>query len=74
MEIKEIKKTSQKYFCEVCDFKCSSKCDWNKHLLRAKHKKHENGNNLEIEKTFFCKCGKNTQITLAFGNIIRFAI
>ena len=58
MEIKEIKKTSQKYFCEVCDFKCSSKCDWNKHLLRAKHKKHENGNNLEIEKTFFCNCGK----------------
>jgi len=64
MEIKEIKKLKKnlpRFFCETCDFKCYMKCDWDRHILRPKHIKHENGNNLEInfdEKTYICCCGK----------------
>lgn len=67
MEIKEIKKLEKnfpKYYCEVCDFKCFQKCDWVKHVGRAKHQKNSQGNVKEIkklEKTFFCQCGKNFQ-------------
>jgi hypothetical protein len=37
------------------------KCDWDRHVLRPKHKKNVNGTNLEINlggKTYFCNCGK----------------
>ena len=64
MEIKEIKKLEKnfaKFVCEPCDFKCSQKCDWNRHLSRAKHLTSVGGNVQEIkklEKTFLCDCGK----------------
>ena len=64
MEIKEIKKTEKnfsKYYCQTCDFKCSQKCDWNRHIQRQKHISNQSGNEMEIkklEKTFFCNCGK----------------
>jgi len=64
MEIKEIKKLEKnlnKYFCELCDFKCSQKCDWDRHILRPKHINNQDGNKMEIqklEKTFICDCGK----------------
>jgi Txe/YoeB family toxin of Txe-Axe toxin-antitoxin module len=64
MEIKETKKLKKnlpRFFCEPCDFKCYMKCDWDRHILRPKHLKYENGNNLEInldEKTYQCCCGK----------------
>ena len=67
MEIKEIKKLEKnlvKYYCEFCDFKCSQKSDWNRHLLRAKHIFNQAGNHLEtkkLEKNFFCDCGKKFQ-------------
>jgi len=60
MEIKEIKKLEKngdKYFCEICTFKCRQKCDWDRHILRPKH---INGH-LEIKKTnknFLCDCNK----------------
>jgi len=64
MEIKEIKKLEKnfaKFCCEICNFKCSQKCDWERHLTRPKHIDGHNGNQKEIkklEKTFFCDCGK----------------
>ena len=65
MEIKEIKKTEKnlkKFFCEKCNFECYQNCDWNKHLLRKKHKANTQGNAEEIkklEKTFSCEnCDK----------------
>jgi len=64
MEIQEIKKLEKnfpKFVCEPCDFKCSQKCDWNRHLSRAKHLASVGGNVQEIkklEKTFLCDCGK----------------
>ena len=65
MELKELKKLEKnlkKYFCESCNFVCYQKCDWNKHLLRKKHKANSRGNDKELkklEKTFLCEtCNK----------------
>jgi hypothetical protein len=54
----------QKYYCQSCNFKCSQKCDWERHILRQKHLANHDGNKMEIkkleklEKNFFCECGK----------------
>jgi len=40
MEVFGDKKTSKNiknFFCEVCDFSCCKKGDWNRHITRAKH-------------------------------------
>ena len=29
----------KKFYCKDCDFTCSKKSNWDKHLLTAKHKK-----------------------------------
>jgi dGTP triphosphohydrolase len=58
---KKLKKNLPRFFCEFCDFKCYMKCDWDRHILRPKHIKNENGTNLETnldKKTYFCNCGK----------------
>jgi hypothetical protein len=64
MDIKEIKKLEKNflnYHCSYCNFKCSQKCDWERHITRPKHLNAVNGNHVEIkklEKEFFCDCGK----------------
>ena len=64
MEIEEIEKTKKnlpRFFCEVCDFKCYMKCDWEKHIIRAKHIKNTNWQSKEtkkLKKTYICDCGK----------------
>jgi hypothetical protein len=47
--------------CEKCDFKCSKKGDWNRHIMTPKHKLMTNNdkntsNNIII---FECECGKS---------------
>jgi hypothetical protein len=62
LEIKKLEKNFVRFYCKSCDFKCSQKCDWDRHILRRKHILSKDGNNLEIkklEKTFFCDCGKS---------------
>ena len=65
MEIKEtikLEKNLIKYYCEVCDFKCFQKCDWERHIVRPKHTFNQDGNDKEtkkLEKNFLCDCGKN---------------
>jgi hypothetical protein len=59
--------------CKICDFKCNKTCNWNRHLLTAKHKKNESSTivntcqqtsnektgNETIEPKFPCKnCSK----------------
>ena len=64
--IKKLKKNLPKYFCEPCDFKCSMKCDWDRHILRLKHQNNTKINDLaikSIQKTeknlFYCEnCNK----------------
>jgi len=51
-------KTSKniKYFnCEVCDFSCCKKGDWNRHISRPKHINLTASNNIVTEKTSFNK-------------------
>ena len=31
-------KNDNKYICEYCDYKCSKKYSWNRHILTAKHR------------------------------------
>ena len=57
-------KNAEKYNCEMCRFKCSKLCDYNRHLSTAKHKKITNDNKMitneiKIENNLFqCICGK----------------
>ena len=39
---------AKKFHCETCDYSCRNRFDYNKHLLTRKHKKNENGNQMEI--------------------------
>ena len=43
METEITSKTGPKFVCESCDFKCSKKGDYNRHILTLKHKKMYNG-------------------------------
>lgn len=53
-----------KYSCEKCNFNCSNKKDYNRHLLTAKHKiLHNTTENTTIgtpknSKAYKCECGK----------------
>jgi len=67
MEIKEIKKHQKNiktFFCEKCDFTCSKKGDWNRHITRAKHLSSNDGNEKTSKKhqktsdVVVCECGK----------------
>jgi len=45
--------------CEKCDFKCSKKGDWNRHIMTPKHKllTHPNKNTSIYIKQYECECG-----------------
>ena len=49
------------FTCSICDFKCSKKSNYTKHLLTLKHKMLTNVDTENAEKTshlFQCDCGK----------------
>ena len=46
----------QKYYCDICDYKCSKKSSWTQHLLTSKHQK-ANGKLIPAKKEYSChKC------------------
>jgi hypothetical protein len=57
---------AKKFYCEKCDYSCSKKYNWDKHLLTSKHSKVTLGDNLVaksgilIENENYCceKCNK----------------
>jgi len=53
-------KVPSNFYCEFCDYKCSNKKDYNKHLMTLKHEKITNGNqnSPKIPLAFPCHCGK----------------
>ena len=57
-------KNAEKYICEYCDFKCSKKSNYTKHLMTAKHKMMTNSDktsdkNAENASAYICDCGKS---------------
>jgi hypothetical protein len=48
---KKHQKTSHIFYCEVCDFKCFKKGDWNRHINRPKHINLTNSHMDVTEKT-----------------------
>ena len=57
-------KVAKIYFCETCNYKCSNKNNFEKHLATAKHKNLQNTDEKVAKvandcKTFVCICGKS---------------
>ena len=53
-------KISNNFLCEICNYKCSKKSEYNKHLNTAKHNRLINPSmpSPKISDKFGCKCGK----------------
>ena len=41
------------FFCNKCDFKCSKKSEWTRHIETDKHKHRKDGNKMEIQEMCF---------------------
>ncbi len=54
---KKMSKTSYKFFCEKCDFKCYKKNNYTDHLLTRKHINTTKYNE-KTAKSYLCECGK----------------
>tara|TARA_B100000965_G_scaffold383121_1_gene382061 strand:+ start:413 stop:1327 length:915 start_codon:yes stop_codon:yes gene_type:complete len=69
----KVAKVAPKFYCEICDYGCSKKYNFDKHLLSLKHKKSENMTNSDQnminsdqkvakvaneEENYICECGK----------------
>jgi hypothetical protein len=64
MEVFSDKKTSKNisnFCCEICDFKCSKKGDWDRHLMRPKHINLTHSNaSCDKKNIYTCQdCNKN---------------
>jgi hypothetical protein len=65
IDTKKTSKNTAIFVCELCDFECSKKGDWNRHVTRPKHLKHvemiQNDTNKDIKGIilgeFKCDCG-----------------
>jgi hypothetical protein len=52
-------KSLSKYNCEYCGITCAKNTEWQRHLNTTKHKRNENGGNInQPATTHQCKCGK----------------
>jgi hypothetical protein len=60
MSTEKNEKNENTMYCETCDFKCSYKSDYNRHLLTAKHKilTNPNKNLTKNAAAYKCICGK----------------
>jgi len=43
------KKMAKEYYCEICDYICFKKYNWDKHIMSLKHLKETNVNNAETQ-------------------------
>jgi len=65
---KKTPKNANDFYCPSCDFKCFKNSDWERHIIRPKHKNNENDNkngkndNEKAQKNalsnYVCDCGK----------------
>ena len=61
MVTKKSQKVAKNYYCEKCDYSCSRKNDYEKHLSTRKHKMVTNGYKNDNKKfmEFTCECGNS---------------
>ena len=61
MITKKSQKVAKKYYCETCDYSCSRKNDYEKHLSTRKHKMVTNDDNDAKKNTnyYICECGNS---------------
>ena len=59
MDNEKAPKIDNKYYCEKCNFTCSKKSDYTRHLSTAKHKKQEMDNEKAPKNAtpYMCLCG-----------------
>ncbi len=51
--------TPKDFVCDICDFKCSKKSDWDRHILSSKHKCYNKCYKQNADKEFLCdSCNK----------------
>jgi hypothetical protein len=55
METKNAKKNTPNFICEKCDFKCSKRSDWDRHIVRPKHN-FVNEEMVKTQKNTSSKC------------------
>ena len=58
MTTQKPQKTPLEYKCEICDFNCSNKKDYNRHLLTTKHTNTTNTTKIQQTKVYLCECGR----------------
>jgi hypothetical protein len=63
---------AEKFHCELCDFECCKKSNYDKHILTQKHKNRTFSNNLEQKnagkcQTFSCKNCNHIMREIVFG-------
>ena len=65
MEDKNSPKTRRIFCCKKCDYTCSKKSDYNKHIMTLKHLKDDADDKMDYKKSpkvataYFCDCGKS---------------
>jgi hypothetical protein len=57
-------KSPKKFGCDICEYKCCKKSDFEKHLMSIKHKSNENGDKCNL------KFAKNLELTCNMCNKI----
>jgi hypothetical protein len=71
MDIKKMPKNAEKFICEICDFKCSKKSNFDKHNITSKHKNNEKRYN-SIQQNANEKIDENQQILACeCGNVYK---
>ena len=71
MAIKKSPKVAKMFTCENCDYKCSKKSDYAKHLSTGKHKRLTNTAKILPEKSpneYDCVCGKSYKHRQSYFN------
>ena len=52
-------KSAKKFSCKECDFECSKRSDWSRHISTQKHKIRTNTNDFTPKNAkYICECGK----------------
>jgi hypothetical protein len=64
MDNEKTPKNADKFYCEVCDFKCCKNSDWERHIVRQKHINNINDKNNKNKTPknaarYVCLCGNS---------------